>query len=443
MNVLITLTSAGTDTGPFTVYSNADNYVATVASGISRQMAIDGFLCTNVPSTATILRVQSLGTCSNYVDLTISFPTTTTTSTTVAPTTTTTTTSIAPATTTTTTTAGGGGTTTTTTTSSPATTTTTTTSGGGTTTTTTTSGGGTTTTTTSIPATTTTTTTALPTYEIYNLYYPCGTTTPATQTVPNIGTYTTGNIIQASNGLCYTVASSQTSITPATQTVVQEFSSCEDCNTAPPVTTTTTTTVVEWYQLTKCSDSLVDYSASYPVGTFAFNDRVTDISLNAYRITNTYSTNPGGSGLFISSTGETGCPAGTTTTTSTAAPVATSIAVVVNTVQGSDLDCLGTPYARYTTTATAYLYDQYNNLINAGSNISVTINTTLNPCYGGSVPTSYGITILAGTASGQVIWDSSRTVDCGEGNCLLETETYDCAASNTASLPWKAGTVSC
>lgn len=151
MNVLITLTSAGTDTGPFNLYCNSDNYIATLATGISREVALAGYLCTTVPNNATIIRVQSLGTCGNYVDLAISFPATTTTTTTIAP----------PITTTTTTTANPT-TTTTTTGSVPPTTTTTTTGGGGggtTTTTTTSGGGGTTTTTTSTSSSTTTTTT--------------------------------------------------------------------------------------------------------------------------------------------------------------------------------------------------------------------------------------------------------------------------------------------
>jgi hypothetical protein len=128
-------------------------------------MILSGYLCTNVPDAATIIRVQSLGTCSNYVDLTISFPSTTTTTSTAAPTTTTTTTVYVPVTTTTTSTTQAPVTTTTTTTAGGGTTTTTTTSGGGTTTTTTTAGGGTTTTTTtSGGGTTTTTTTAQPVY---------------------------------------------------------------------------------------------------------------------------------------------------------------------------------------------------------------------------------------------------------------------------------------
>jgi hypothetical protein len=150
MNVLITLTNASEYTGPFDLYSNVDNFTTAFDKNISRDMLIAGYVSTYVPSGTSVIRVKSLGVCTNHIDITVFVPTTTTTSTTAAPTTTTTTT--AGQITTTTTTTGGGG----------QTTTTTTTGGGGETTTTTTTTEGpivtTTTTTTETPVTTTTTT---------------------------------------------------------------------------------------------------------------------------------------------------------------------------------------------------------------------------------------------------------------------------------------------
>lgn len=154
MNVLITLTEAGEDTGPFDLYSNVDNYTTCFDRNVSRSSLVNGYVSTYVPLSTSIIRVKSVGVCTNYVDITVIVPTTTTT-TTLPPPTTTTTTTPAPITTTTTTTQGGGGETTTTTTTQ---------GGGGTTTTTTTLEPPitTTTTTTSEPVTTTTTTTAGP-----------------------------------------------------------------------------------------------------------------------------------------------------------------------------------------------------------------------------------------------------------------------------------------
>lgn len=99
MTVLITLTTAGTDSGPFDLYSNLDGYVSAFETGVSKSALLAGYSSALVPDYTTTIRVKSDGVCLNYVDIVL--PTTTTT-TTIAPTTTTTTT-VAPTTTTTTT----------------------------------------------------------------------------------------------------------------------------------------------------------------------------------------------------------------------------------------------------------------------------------------------------------------------------------------------------
>jgi hypothetical protein len=117
ITVLITLTAAGLDTGPFNLYSNLDGFASPFEMGVSKIDLLNGYLSTLVPIGTTTIRVQSSGVCEDYIDIVL----TTTTTTTVAPTTTTTTT-VAPTTTTTTV----APTTTTTTTAAPTTTTTTT-----------------------------------------------------------------------------------------------------------------------------------------------------------------------------------------------------------------------------------------------------------------------------------------------------------------------------
>jgi hypothetical protein len=125
MNVLITLTTAGADTGPFNLYSNTDSYVTAFAASIAKSALLAGYTSTVVPAGTSTIRVKSTGVCTNYVDLDISGIPTTTTTTTVPGQTTTTTTTV-PGQTTTTTTTVPGETTTTTTTVEPTTTTTTT-----------------------------------------------------------------------------------------------------------------------------------------------------------------------------------------------------------------------------------------------------------------------------------------------------------------------------
>jgi len=89
MTATITLTTAGVDTGNFSLYSNVDGYTTAFESGITRAALLAGFTSTNVPASTTIIRVKSISSCTNYIDLAVEVITTTTT--TVAPTTTTTT----------------------------------------------------------------------------------------------------------------------------------------------------------------------------------------------------------------------------------------------------------------------------------------------------------------------------------------------------------------
>lgn len=94
-NVLITLISAGSDTGPFDLYSNANSYTVPFEIGVSKAALLAGYTSSLVPDAATIIRVKSTGTCTNNVDLSI-VTTTTTTSTTTTTTSTTTTTTTTP-----------------------------------------------------------------------------------------------------------------------------------------------------------------------------------------------------------------------------------------------------------------------------------------------------------------------------------------------------------
>lgn len=95
MTVYITLTTAGTDSGPFDLYSNLDGYISAFESGVSKASLLAGYSSALVPDYTTTIRVKSNGTCVNYVDIVLE-NTTTTTTTTVAPSTTTTTTTIVP-----------------------------------------------------------------------------------------------------------------------------------------------------------------------------------------------------------------------------------------------------------------------------------------------------------------------------------------------------------
>lgn len=90
MTVLITLTTAGTDTGPFNLYSNLDGYTSAFETGVPKASLLLGYASTVVPDFTTTIRVMSGGDCVNYIDIVLDEVTTTTTTTTVEPTTTTT-----------------------------------------------------------------------------------------------------------------------------------------------------------------------------------------------------------------------------------------------------------------------------------------------------------------------------------------------------------------
>ena len=96
MTVLVTLTLAGTDVGPFNLFSNVDGYTTAIATGVSRAALVAGYNLLNVPDNASVIRVQSTGTCTNFLDILLSGATTTTTTSTSTSTTTSTTTFTVP-----------------------------------------------------------------------------------------------------------------------------------------------------------------------------------------------------------------------------------------------------------------------------------------------------------------------------------------------------------
>ena len=72
MNVTITLTSAGAGTGPFDLYSDLDGYIVPFETGVPKSSLVAGYTSTIVPDGTQTIRVQSIGICSNYIDINIS-----------------------------------------------------------------------------------------------------------------------------------------------------------------------------------------------------------------------------------------------------------------------------------------------------------------------------------------------------------------------------------
>jgi uncharacterized protein (TIGR02145 family) len=156
MTIYILLTTPTTDAGPFNLYSNIGGFTSAFATNVSKATLLGGYVAT-VPTGTTVVRIISIGDCTNYIDFEVGegpIPTTSTTSTTTSTSTTSSSTTTSTSTSTTSTSTSTS-TTTSTTTASPTTTTTTTTAAP---TTTTTSTSTSTSTTTSTSTSTTTTT---------------------------------------------------------------------------------------------------------------------------------------------------------------------------------------------------------------------------------------------------------------------------------------------
>lgn len=92
MTVLITLSVTGASTGPFNLYTNIDGYAVPFESNVPKASLVAGYTSILVPTGTTIVKVKSVGACTNGVNLTIVPLTTTAAPTTTVPTTTTTTT---------------------------------------------------------------------------------------------------------------------------------------------------------------------------------------------------------------------------------------------------------------------------------------------------------------------------------------------------------------
>ena len=80
--VTITFTLAGSDVGPFDLYSDADGYITPFATGISAADLLAGYTSTVVPDASTTILARSTGICTRdlYMPI-VGAPTTSTTST--------------------------------------------------------------------------------------------------------------------------------------------------------------------------------------------------------------------------------------------------------------------------------------------------------------------------------------------------------------------------
>jgi len=78
MTVLITLTTASANTGPFDLYSNLNDFTTPFETGVAKASLLSGYSSALVPDYTTIIRVKSEGDCLNYIDINLEETTTST-----------------------------------------------------------------------------------------------------------------------------------------------------------------------------------------------------------------------------------------------------------------------------------------------------------------------------------------------------------------------------
>jgi hypothetical protein len=83
MTALITLLAAGSDSGPFNLYSDVDGYIAAFETAVDKSALLAGYASSSVPDYTSIIRVLSIGSCTNFIDITLDPITTTSTTTTL------------------------------------------------------------------------------------------------------------------------------------------------------------------------------------------------------------------------------------------------------------------------------------------------------------------------------------------------------------------------
>lgn len=84
MTVYIQLIIAGNDTGPFNLFSDVDSYISAFETNISKDDLSVGYASSLAPDGTQSIRISSVGTCTNYIDIKVEPLPTTTTTTTIA-----------------------------------------------------------------------------------------------------------------------------------------------------------------------------------------------------------------------------------------------------------------------------------------------------------------------------------------------------------------------
>jgi hypothetical protein len=123
----------------------------------------------------------------------------------------------------------------------------------------------------------------------------------------------------------------------------------------------------------------------------------------------------------------TGAPTFTPTPTPTVTSQSSGCATMNQSTSTESITCLGNSYTNTITRVTATL----GNI--SSVNVTIRVNCTRTPCYGGGSLDYYDITILSGQISNYIDITTFAYVDCGQGSCEQETLSIDSYQSQTTN----------
>lgn len=69
MIVLLTLTTAGTDSGPYNLYSDVDGYTTAFETAVDKTSLLAGYSSNNAPALTTTVQIKSTGSCTNSINV--------------------------------------------------------------------------------------------------------------------------------------------------------------------------------------------------------------------------------------------------------------------------------------------------------------------------------------------------------------------------------------
>jgi hypothetical protein len=157
---------------------------------------------------------------------------------------------------------------------------------------------------------------------------------------------------------------------------------------------------------------------SRPYGDAFYVDTTNYFSQGEFKVESGFASTPLG---YIDGTGQSG----------------SATFITINSISVSDADagnttvnCLGTDYTQQNRTTTATLLDSFGNpTSNIGPTLRALVRYNYVPCFGSSYDVDVYVDIPFGASTGTYNYASSTIVDCGQSNCVAETQTIQCVVS--------------